>query len=206
PDAVWPFILTVQSMAIVPSSVFPKDKLQPSDKVIGSGQYTVASYEPGQQTVLEKNPNYSGPFPAKNDRAIVQYFDKPSALKLAIEQGDVDVAYRSFSPTDLKDLKSASGVNVVGGSGTEIRYLVFNLSLKTTEWNQYDQAALTNKYPQFQFGWFPDYPDADDYTQPFYAKTTFLNNGYSNPQQDKLIAQEEATTNDATRAKAFTQI
>src|SRR4051794_15510531 len=61
PDAVWPFILTVQSMAIVPSDVFPKDKIQPSDKVIGSGQYTVASYEPGQQTVLEKNPNYSGP-------------------------------------------------------------------------------------------------------------------------------------------------
>ena len=130
PDAVWPFITTVQSMAIVPSDVFPKDKIQPSDKVIGSGQYTVASYEPGQQTVLEKNPNYSGPFPAKNDRAIVQYFDKSSALKLAVEQGDVDVAYRSFSPTDLKDLRSASGVNVVGGSGTEIRYLVFNLGLQ----------------------------------------------------------------------------
>ena len=43
-------------MAIVPSDVYPKDKLQPNDKVIGSGQYTVASYEPGQQIVLEKNP------------------------------------------------------------------------------------------------------------------------------------------------------
>jgi peptide/nickel transport system substrate-binding protein len=320
PDAVWPFITTVQSMAIVPSDVFPKDKLQPSDKVIGSGQYTVASYEPGQQTVLEKNPNYSGPFPAKNDRAIVQYFDKSSALKLAVEQGDVDVAYRSFSPTDLQDLKSASGVNVVGGSGTEIRYLVFNLglqpgatdaqklavrralaytidrqaiaknvydgtvtplysmvpqglqfatesfkdeygatpnptkakaelqkagvkapvdlelwytpthygtgsadeyaeiqhqlegsglfnvSLKTTEWTQYDASALTNKYPEFQFGWYPDFPDADNYSASFYATTSFLNNGYKNPEQDKLIAQEEGTTNDATRSKAFAQM
>ena len=53
----------------------------------------------------------------KNDRAIVQYFDKASALKLAVEQGDVDVAYRSLSPTDLEDLKNADGVNVVGGQG-----------------------------------------------------------------------------------------
>ena len=80
--------------------------------------------------MLEKNPEYGGAYPAKNDRAIVQYFDKSSALKLAVEQGDVDVAYRSFSPTDLEDLKSAGGVNVVGGKGTEIRYLVFNDDLQ----------------------------------------------------------------------------
>ena len=89
------------SFAIVPSDVYPKDKLQPDDKIVGSGHYTVASYEPGQQLVLEKNPEYGGADPAKNDRAIIQYFDKSSALKLAVEQGDVDVAYRSLSPTDL---------------------------------------------------------------------------------------------------------
>src|SRR5215211_9448629 len=47
PDATFPFVITAASFAIVPSDVFPKDKLQPSDKVIGSGRYTVASYEPG---------------------------------------------------------------------------------------------------------------------------------------------------------------
>ena len=320
PNAVWPFILSTQSMAIVPSDVYPKDKLQPDDKIVGSGQYTVASYEPGQQLVLEKNPEYGGAYPAKNDRAIVQYFEKSSALKLAVEQGDVDVAYRSFSPTDLQDLKGASGLSVVGGSGTEIRYLVFNenlqpgssdaqklavrravaqtidrqaiadnvydgtvtplysmvpqglqyateafkdeygaspdvnaakaelqkagvktpldleiwytpthygtgsadeyaeiqheledsglfnVTLKSTEWNQYDEAALTDKYPQFQFGWFPDYPDADDYTAPFFARTSFLNDHYVNPAIDKLLADEQATTNQAQRQKDFAQI
>jgi peptide/nickel transport system substrate-binding protein len=320
PEATWPFVLTTQSMAIVPSDVFPKDKLQPDDKVVGSGQYTVASYEPGQQLVLEKNPNYSGKYPAKNDRAIVQYFAKPSALKLAVEQGDVDVGYRSFSPTDLQDLKSASGLNVVGGKGTEIRYVAFNLNLqpgstdaqkfairraiaytidrqaiannvyngtveplysmvpqgldfatqafkdeygatpnpskakaelqkagiqtpvdielwytpshygtgsadeyaeiqhqledsglfnvtlKSTEWTQYDEAALTDKYPEFQFGWYPDYPDADNYAASFYAKTSFLNDHYANPQIDKLLADEKATTDANRRAKDFAQI
>ena len=48
---------------------------------------------------------------------------------------------------------------------------LFNVTLKSTEWNQYDEAALTDKYPLFQFGWFPDYPDADDYTATFWATT-----------------------------------
>jgi peptide/nickel transport system substrate-binding protein len=323
PDATWPFVMTVQSFAIVPAdgpNAYPDDKLQPSADAIGSGHYTVAQYEPGQQTVFQRNTKYTGDDPAKNDTAIVQYFDKPSALKLAIEQGDVDVGYRSFSPTDLKDLRNSDGVNVVGGAGTEIRYLVFNqnlmagdndaqklairqaaaqtidraaiaknvydgtvtplysmvpqglqfattafkdqfgagpnlaaakqtlqkagvqtpvplelwytpshygagsadeyaeiqhqlddsglfkVSLKSTEWNQYDQAALTNKYPEYQFGWFPDYPDANDYTTYFFAKNSFLNDGYSNPQMDKLLAQEVQTTNDSERAKIFDQI
>lgn len=320
PQAVFPYIVSMQSMAIVPSDVFPKDKLLPDDQVIGSGQYTLASYEPGNQAVLEKNDNYGGKYPSKNDRAIVQYFDKPSALKLAVEQGDVDVGYRSFSPTDIQDLESADGVNVVTGEGAEIRYIVFNLdlqpgdddaqklairravaytidrqalasnvyedtvkplysmvpsslefaseaykdeygespdldaakaelekagvqtpvdlelwytpshygpgsadefaevkhqldesglfnvTLKSTEWNQYDEAALTDKYPQFQFGWFPDFPDADDYTAPFWGTESFLNDHYSNPQIDKLLKVEQGTTNTEKRQAAFEQI
>ncbi len=61
---------------------------------------------------------------------IIQYFDKASPLKLAVENGDVDIAYRSLSPTDIDDLEGADGVNVVSGNGTEIRYLVFNTKLQ----------------------------------------------------------------------------
>src|SRR6266511_281064 len=320
PDATFPFVLTVASFAIVDSGDFPKDKLQPSDKVIGSGRYTVASYQPGQQTVLEKNAEYTGDDPAQNDRAIVQYFDKPSALKLAVQQGDVDIAYRSLSPTDINSLRDASGVNVVEGNGTEIRYLVFNLqlqpgtsdaqktairqavaqtidrqaiadhvydgtvqplysmvpqglqfateafkdkygasadvnaakktladagvktplpleiwwtpthygtasgdeyaeikhqldssglfdvTLKSTEWNQYSTSAFTNKYPEYQLGWFPDYPDANDYTSPFYGKDSFHNIHYDNPEMNKLLAQEAAETDDAKRADELAKI
>ena len=129
-DATWPLLLTTGSFAIVPSDVYPDDKLQPSDQVVGSGRYTLADYEPGQQTVMEKNDSYQGDAPAKNDRVIIQYFDKASPLKLAVENGDVDIAYRSLSPTDIDDLEGADGVNVVSGNGTEIRYLVFNTKLQ----------------------------------------------------------------------------
>ncbi len=43
---------------------------------------------------------------------------------------------------------------------------LFDVTLKSTEWNQYSEAAFTDKYPAYQLGWFPDYPDADNYTSP----------------------------------------
>ena len=129
PDATWPFLLTTGGAAIAPAE-YPADKVQPSDQVIGSGRYTVAEYEPGQQTVLEANDEYTGDDPAQIDRVIIQYYDKSSTLKQAIEQGEVDLAYRSLSPTDIDDLEGADGVNVEEGAGGEIRYLNFNLDLQ----------------------------------------------------------------------------
>lgn len=321
PDATWPLLLTAGSFAIVPSDKYPADKLQPNDQAIGSGRYTVADFKSGQQTVLERNPNYTGDSPARNDRAIIQYFDKGSALKLAVQRGDVDIAYRSLSPTDIQDLRNGGGgVKIVEGNGTEIRYLAFNtklqpgasdtqklavrqavaqtidrqaiadqvyngtvtplysmvpqgvqyatkpfadrygetpntgaakktladagvktpvnlevwwtpshygpasgdeyaeikrqldasglfkVTLKSTEWNQYSEAAFTDKYPQYELGWFPDYPDADDYTAPFYSKSSFLNIHYSDPRMEKLLAAEKATTDEGRRARQFQQI
>src|SRR3954452_19303987 len=48
PDATWPFILTTGSAAIVPDS-YPADKLQKSDKVIGSGPYPGDRHQAGAQ-------------------------------------------------------------------------------------------------------------------------------------------------------------
>ena len=83
---------------------------------------------------------------------------------------------------------------------------LFNVTLKSTEWNQYSTAAFTDKYPQFELGWFPDYPDADDYTTPFFSKDSFLNDHYNNPQMDKLLAEQKATTDATKRGQAFDQI
>ncbi len=83
---------------------------------------------------------------------------------------------------------------------------LFDVTLKSTEWTQYSTAAFTNKYPLYQLGWFPDYPDADDYTASFYSKDSFLNIGYNDPQMEKLLADEKASTDTAQRQKDFDQI
>jgi peptide/nickel transport system substrate-binding protein len=317
-DATWPFLLTTGGAAIAPAE-YPADKVQDSAEVVGSGRYQVESYEPGQQTVLTANPEYTGDDPAQEDQVIIQYYDKSSTLKQAVEQGEVDIAYRSLSPTDIDDLEGAEGVNVETGPGAEIRYLNFNqdllegsdeqkaaigqavaqvidresiaenvysgtatplysmvpaalefhteafadvygtepdvdgatqtledagvktpvplevwwtpshygpssgdeyaeikrqldesglfdVTLESTEWNQYSEAAFTDKYPVYQLGWFPDYPDADNYTSSFYSKDSFLNIHYENPEMEKLLAEEKASTDDAVREEAFARI
>ena len=57
---------------------------------------------------------------------LVSYYTDASNLKLDIQEGNIDVAYRSLSATDIDDLRGQDNVNVVEGPGGEIRYLVFN--------------------------------------------------------------------------------
>ncbi|MGH3320486.1 MAG: ABC transporter substrate-binding protein [Streptosporangiaceae bacterium] len=129
PDAVWPKVLATVAGAIVDEDVFPERKLLPSDKVIGSGPYTLARYQQNEQALLKPNPKYDGDAQLHNRGAIFRYFSKPSALKLALEQGDVHVAYRELSPVDIASLRHERdrGVKVVEGPGTQIQYLSFNL-------------------------------------------------------------------------------
>ena len=63
------------------------------------------------------------------------------------------------------------------------------MTLKSAEWAQYS-AALGTQYNAFQLGWFPDYPDAENYIVPFYRSDTFTSNGYNNPAMEKLIKAE----------------
>lgn len=323
PFAVFPFVLSDPSNAIVDPKVFPADKVLANDKIVGSGPYEMSSYQTGQQLVLKPNPDYGGTLKLKNSGVVVRYYTQPSALKLDIEQGAIDVAYRTFSPTDIASLQSESskGVEVVTGQGAEIQYIVFNLNkmpgsnpaqklairqavamsidrqqiaqtdyngtvaplysmvpdalaghidafktaygaspdpakakqvlatagvktpvtldlwwtpshygetsadmyttikrqlegtglfkvdLHSAEWAAYSGAFPTDQYPAFQLGWFPDYPDSDDYVAPFYGTTTsFLGDHFSNPAVDAAIAAERAGKTQAERNAQFEKI
>jgi peptide/nickel transport system substrate-binding protein len=314
-DQTWPFILTHTVAAIVPSKIYPADKKQPDDKVIGSGPYQLEKYTPGEQAVFKANPNYGGANKPQTPNVIMQYYKEPSALKLAIEQGDIDVAYRSLSPTDLEALKSESdkGIKVVDGAGTEIRYIVFNVTKKpadnialrkaiaqlidrqaiatnvykdtvkplystvpaaiagakesfkdafgdpdpakakqiladagiqtpvsldgwytpthygpvevdlwneikrqleesglfkvkldSTEWTQYKDAAFAkHQYYFYGLGWFPDYPDGDNYLAPFMRDGGFFQNGYSNKDVNSALDTELKSSDETERTDAF---
>jgi peptide/nickel transport system substrate-binding protein len=55
---------------------------------------------------------------------------------------------------------------------------LFKVTLKSAEWAQYS-AQPGKRYNAFQLGWFPDYPDAEDYIVPFYQPDNFMANGYT---------------------------
>ena len=128
-DGTWPHVLTHTVAAIVPRQVFPARRLLADTKVIGSGPYRLGRYVPDQQAVLTRNARYSGPV-AKTKTVMVRYFADGAALKRAVEAGDIDVAFAGFSAAEIAHLRTqaAAGVQVLEGPGSEIHYLVFDLS------------------------------------------------------------------------------
>ena len=44
---------------------------------------------------------------------------------------------------------------------------LFKVDLQSTEWVTYSEEYPADAYPVFQLGWFPDFPDADNYLSPF---------------------------------------
>ncbi|HET7328945.1 MAG TPA: ABC transporter substrate-binding protein [Nocardioidaceae bacterium] len=127
PDTTWQFVLTTNAAAIVDEEVFPADDLIDNTEAVGSGPFSMDQYEDGQQAVLTANPEYDGPKQPQSERVFVSYFQQPAQLKQAVENGDVDVAWRSLSPTDINDLKTSDSVEVIEGDGSEIRYFVWQL-------------------------------------------------------------------------------
>ena len=82
---------------------------------------------------------------------------------------------------------------------------VFKVTLKSAEWAQYS-AALGTQYNAFQLGWFPDYPDPENYVVPFYRSDTFTANGYKNPKMEALIKLELGAKTNAARNAVLRRI
>jgi len=133
PDQTFQYVLTTPAAGIVDEDVFPADKLLSDEEVIGSGPYTVSQYTAGDTAVLSANTSYSGPNPPAGPQVFVKYYKETSALKLAVQNSEVDVAWRSLSPTDIESLKGDSNVTVAEGDGSEIRYWVWHFQNKVAQ-------------------------------------------------------------------------
>lgn len=328
-DQTWPYILGTSAGPIVDSKVFPADKLLPDDKVIGSGQYKLGSFSKNQLVQLQTNPNYSGAFKAKTNDVTLKYYTDASNMKIDVQTGAIDVAWRSLTPTDIDSLRSAKDVKVHEGPGGELRYIVFNfktmpggsdaqkravrraiaesvdrqalsdkvykgtytpeysmipdglpghidafkdefgaapdkakaqselqqagvntpvqlniqyttdhygplsdqeynevkrqlegtglfkVKLASTEFDTYTDERVADAYPIYQLGWFPDFPDGDNYVSPFIVENNFVHAHYCDPKatnrpcdKDNLsgaLTAEETKSGDA-RIQAFEQI
>jgi len=132
-DQVFPQILSSPAGPIVDEEVFAPDALTPDDEIVDgqafAGPYTITGYSQNDLVSYEANPEYQGLLgEAKTPEVSVTYYAEASNLKLAVQQGDVDVAFRSLSATDIEDLRGDDSVKVVDGPGGEIRYITFNFN------------------------------------------------------------------------------
>jgi peptide/nickel transport system substrate-binding protein len=128
PDTTFLKLLSTATTSIVDEETFPPDKLLADAQVVGSGPYTLSQYKPDEQAVFEANENYDGPRTPASPRIFVQYYGDSTPLKQAIENNEVDIAWRTLSPTDLNDLETKDNVEVITGEGSEFRYWVFQFA------------------------------------------------------------------------------
>ncbi|WP_438855911.1 ABC transporter substrate-binding protein [Agromyces sp. M3QZ16-3] len=132
-DQIFPLILSSPVGPIVDEEVFAADALTSDDDIVAgepfAGQYTITSYDFNNLVAYKANPDYDGILgEAKTDTVNVKYYTDASNLKLDVQEGNIDVAHRTLSATDIEDLRGNDNVKVVDGPGGEIRYLVFNFN------------------------------------------------------------------------------
>jgi peptide/nickel transport system substrate-binding protein len=104
---------------------FDPDDLDPGCTCGGIGPYTIVNWDQGVSLELEANPDYYGPAP-ETSHVFVRYYTTTEDLRQALEEHDVDVAWRGLTPQDYEELKLEPDFDVLEGDGGLIRYLAFN--------------------------------------------------------------------------------
>ena len=97
----------------------------PTTSASGIGPYKITSWKRDEELVMEANADYYGAQP-KIAKVIIRYFADSSTMRIALEKGEIDIAWKSLAPADLKSLKDVKGIVVERQPGTEIRYVCYN--------------------------------------------------------------------------------
>lgn len=132
-DQTFPATLSSPAGPIVDEQVFPADKLLGDDEIVAkhpfAGQYDITSYKKNELVSFKKYDGYNGNLGlAQNSVVNLKYYTDASNLKLDVQKGNIDVAARSLSATDIESLSGDSNLTVHKGPGGEIRYIVFNFN------------------------------------------------------------------------------
>ncbi|AZQ33288.1 peptide-binding protein [Streptomyces cyaneochromogenes] len=314
-DATFPFVLATPAMSIVDPEDYPADKLREDNSIVGSGPYTLESYDEGKEAELLKNETYQGYAERKNDAVTIRYFQDSPTMVGALRDKELDVAIRGLDADDIVDLQAddKDELQLIEGSGTEINYLVFNpkdpmagksavrkaiaqlvdrpaiahkvykdtveplysmvpkgltghttgffddygdpsatkardilteagisapvplefwytsdrygsatkgefeelksqleesglfkITLKSRPWKTYVTGYQNGEYPVFGRGWFPDFPDADNFIAPFVGKQNALGTPYVTPKiTETLLPSSRAQSDRANVVKDF---
>jgi peptide/nickel transport system substrate-binding protein len=135
PCAYFPSLVATPPYYPVNPKVYPADKIvqDPSalkgGKLVGLGPYEAASFKRDEEIVLGRNPNFYGEKP-KNDMVVIRYFADATTMRLALEKGELDFAFKSFNPSDISDLQKSDKLVTIKGQGPYIRYICFQCKTK----------------------------------------------------------------------------
>ncbi|WP_328745816.1 ABC transporter substrate-binding protein [Streptomyces sp. NBC_00285] len=104
--------------------------------------------------------------------------------------------YGSGTKEEFEDLQKQ-----LNGSG------LFEVSIKGAPWATFRPAEKKGDYDVYGMGWFPDFPDADNYLAPFLDKDNFLGSPYDNPKiRNSLIPDSRREADRIAASGSLTEI
>ena len=84
---------------------------------------------------------------------------------------------------------------------------LFDVSIKGEKWATFRPNEQKGDYEVYGMGWFPDFPDADNYLAPFLDKDNTIGSPYANPQiRGTLIPQSRSESDRLTASKSIEEI
>src|SRR3954451_20730626 len=124
-DQTFPQILSSPAGPIVDEEVFSATALTPDQEIVDgkafAGPYTITNYDQNNLISYEANPDYQGLLGApKTSQVNVKYYAASSNLKLDIQEGNMDAAFRRMSASDIDALLGNEAVEVVAPPGWAI--------------------------------------------------------------------------------------
>ena len=90
----------------------------------GSGAFKLKSWKSNETVVLDANPDYRHGAPGVN-RVILRHVAEPSAQRLLLEKGDVDMA-RNLTPDQIKGIRDNADIVIQGYPKGSVIYLAAN--------------------------------------------------------------------------------
>lgn len=100
--------------------------------IVGSGPYTLTSFEPGVRAVLERDPDYWGPGPtggaAPVGRIVFDFLASPAAALAAVRQGEAQMTSPPPDPALISRAGSIEGVRVQSVPSLFFEHIIINTS------------------------------------------------------------------------------
>lgn len=131
---VWspfPQLLAFTGTTPVNPDVFLMDAFKPTT-IHSSGPYRLTTFVAGERAELDTNPRFFGTAPGTS-KVVIKFYADSAGLALAMDRGEIDVAYRNLDPADYERFAVDPTLRAAQGSSSVIRYIVFNN--QTTEFS-----------------------------------------------------------------------
>jgi peptide/nickel transport system substrate-binding protein len=149
-----PQLVATNPWKIVNPNQWTSDEKDTNNQACGIGPLVLTSFTEGEEAIFERNESYYGT-PSASAKVIVRYFADSPTMALALQNGEIDVAWKSIAPADQAALMDADGVVAEVAGGTEIRYITFNSTTPPYDNPKVREglARLVNREEIADLGW-----------------------------------------------------